>query len=78
MTDRISIPERHQEFCRALARVAREHGVNKFSGSFVPEWKDDWSGDINFSWEQGRHGEDSDKLFIASTLRVFTKLGEKP
>jgi hypothetical protein len=74
---KIDIPERHQEFCRKVARLAREHGLNKFGAAFTPGFKDPdhWQDQIEFSWEQGRHGEDSDKLRIASTKRVWTRLG---
>ncbi len=73
-----TIPERHIEFCRALARVAREHGMQKMNGEYRPNFQDGWDGDIQFVWEQGRHGEDSDKLFVQSNIRVHTKIGPKP
>lgn len=79
MTDetKIDIPERHQAFCKAVAALAREHKLDKFSGMFTPGFKDAdrWQDQIEFSWEQGRHGEDSDKIFMSSTKRVWTRLG---
>jgi hypothetical protein len=74
---KIDIPDVHQEFCKAVAKLAREHGLDKFSGTFEPGFKDpsDWQDRIEFSWEQGRHGEDSDRLFMSSTKRVWTHLG---
>lgn len=72
---KIDIPEKHQEFCRALARVARAHKMKNLSGSYRTAFGDPWQHDIQFSWEQGRHGEDSDKLFINSNVRVYTRLG---
>ena len=79
MTDetlpKIEIPVHHQEFCKAIARVAREHGMENFSGSYRPKFRDAWHDQINFSWEQGRHGEDSDRLHITSSMHVHTTLG---
>lgn len=71
------IPEKYVEFCRALARVAREHNMDSLHGNFRPEFGDNWNEDINFTWKQGRHGEDSDELFVQSNVRVYTKLGPK-
>lgn len=73
---KINIPERHQEFCKAVARLCREHGLIKANMSYSPAFEDDWDGEIQMSWEDGRHGEDSDKLFLSSTLRVWTRLGK--
>ena len=75
---KIGIPENHQEFCKEVARLCRKHGLTKFSGSYRPHWKDQWDGDIQFSWEQGRHGEDSDRLFIQSQILAHTRLGPEP
>ena len=72
---KVQIPERHQEFCRAVARIAREYEMQSFSGSYRPGYGDAWQGEIKFAWEQGRHGEDSDRLGITSSLYVHTKLG---
>lgn len=75
--NKIDIPARHQEFCKAVARLAREHGLDEFSGSFKPGWKDpdNWQDQISFCWEQGRHGEDSDRIHMSSTKRIWTRIG---
>lgn len=70
------IPDKYIDFCRELARVARKHNMNNLHGSFRPEFGSEWTEDINFRWKQGRHGEDSDELFVESNLRVFTKVGK--
>lgn len=72
---KIGIPDKHQEFCKEVARLCRKHGLTKFHGQFRPTWQDPWDADIHFSWEQGRHGEDSDRIFIHSEVRVHTRLG---
>jgi hypothetical protein len=34
----------------------------------------DWQGEINATWEDGRHGEDAEQIYIESTVRVHTTL----
>jgi hypothetical protein len=75
---KIEIPDHHQEFCKALARVAREYGVDNFSASYRPGWKDPWRETINLSWEQGRHGAAADKIHIHSDMRINTKIDPVP
>lgn len=78
---KIDIPTPHQEFCKVVAKLARDHGLSRFSGMFMPGYKDqsNWQDQIEFSWEEGRHGEDADRIFISSTKRVWTRIGpEKP
>lgn len=76
---KIDIPQSHQDFCKAVCKLAREHKLQNFSGSLRPGYDDPtgWDAQIEFAWEQGRHGDDSDKLFISSTKRVWTRLGPK-
>ena len=73
---KVEIPERHQAFCKAVARLAREHDLNNFTGSFRPGYDDEWRGDISFSWEQGRHGEDAGSIRIGSQFSVHAKIGD--
>lgn len=65
-----TIPEKHQEFCKAVARLCREHGLRSFGGQFTPGFGDPWRSQIVFSWAQGRHGEDAGRISITSTLDV--------
>lgn len=69
------IPENHVEFCRALARLAREHKMSNFSVQYRPSIDDAWRDDIKMQWQQGRHGEESDRIFIQSNVTVHTQLG---
>lgn len=50
----------------------------KFSGMYTPPFGDEWRSQIEFTWKQGRHGDAADKLFISSTCRVWTRVGETP
>ena len=71
----VEIPERHQAFCKAVAKLAREHGLKSFSGSYRPGYGDAWRGDISFAWEDGRHGDAADRITIHSQFHVNTKIG---
>jgi hypothetical protein len=52
--------------------------MQDFTGTVRPGWDDDeWRDPVTFNWKQGRHGEDSDQLHIASTLNVRTTIGPK-
>lgn len=73
--EKIEIPQSHQDFCKAVGKLAREHNLERFGGSFRPGFGDPWGETIEFSWEQGRHGEDSDQIKIWSTKRVNTRIG---
>ena len=72
--NKVDIPERHQAFCKAVARLAREHNMTNLTGRYRPGYDDNWRADIAFSWEAGRHGEDSDQIKISSELFVSTKI----
>ena len=69
-----AIPERHLDFCRAVARLAKEHGLNRLTITFEPPFRDEWRDQIQATWEQGRHGEDAGRIFIQSTVRVHTQI----
>ena len=75
MSEKVTIPERHQEFCKAVARLCREHSMESVTITYRPGFGDEWDGDISAMWEQGRHGEDSDRIYISSNVRVHTRLG---
>jgi len=70
----MDIPEFHQDFCKAIARVCREHKVSRFTGTYRPGYRDQWRGDITLSWEAGRHEADVDKITIQSQVSVTTKI----
>ena len=57
MDDGLTIPANHQEFCKAVARLCREHGLTQFNGSFRPGFKDPWRGEVSLACEHSRCGE---------------------
>lgn len=69
--EKITIPEDVQQVCRDFAKVAIKHGLYKMSGNFSPSG---WGADVSFSWNSGRHNEDSDRLSINSTIYVHTNV----
>lgn len=72
---KIDIPDYIQDICRDFAKVAQKHKLLQFGGKFSQLGS--WGGDISFSWEKGRHGEDSDQLQITSNFFVHTKVSGK-
>jgi hypothetical protein len=76
MSDKISIPENHIAFCRAIARLCREHKMRRVGVNYSPGFDDAWGGDIAMSWEQGRHGEDAGKLSISSNVMAHVRLDD--
>jgi hypothetical protein len=68
------IPLDIQEFCKAVAKVAKDHGMSNLHGTFRPNWKSEWRHDVSFSWEQGRHGENADRITISSQVTINAKL----
>jgi len=70
----MNIPEHHLEFCRAVAKLAASHNVEKFHIQFQPSYEDAWHSEIQMRWANGRHGEDSRNVSVTSTVVVLTKL----
>jgi hypothetical protein len=56
--DKIKIPKEANSFIRDFIKLARHHKIRKLSGKFkFYNFPDDiWPEDIQFDWEQGRHG----------------------
>ena len=74
----MSIPEKHLVFCREVAALAAAHCADKFNLTFTPSFDDDWQDEISMHWGQGRHGEDSHKTHVTSTVLVVTPLKATP
>jgi len=74
MTDKPVIPDHHIAFCKAIAKLCREYKMDRVGLNYRPPFQDTWRDEIQMVWEQGRHGEASDKLSITSTVRVHTTL----
>jgi len=73
------IPQAHQDFCKAVARLCRERGIERASFTYRPNYSDAWQSEITMSWGQGRHGEDSDRIILSSTVLVRTDIkGSQP
>jgi hypothetical protein len=71
------IPEDIQNVCREFASLARKLELHAFSASFDPPFKNGWGAKVSFSWEQGRHGEESNEIKITSSFYVSTKITDK-
>ncbi len=75
MIEKIDIPEELIQVCRDMAKVARQHGLTECSGKFKPAGG--WNGEVGFSWEAGRHGEDGDQIKVYSNFFLHTKVSGK-
>lgn len=69
---KVDIPENIQNICKEFAAIAKKHNLHDFTLKFKPSFDDKWGGDVTCWWETGRHGEDMNKLKIASSFIVFT------
>lgn len=72
-TTTISIPQTMQTFARELAALARKHGIRAISGEFKPPFDTAWSVPIAFSWQQGRHSEDSYQVVLTSSYTEYVR-----
>lgn len=77
MENKIEIPDDIQEICRNIAKAAQDSGLNKFECKFTPGFDSKWKYDVHFNWEAGRHGADSNKLFIWSQCTAHTQIETK-
>jgi len=54
-------------FARSLAKLCADYGLSEFNGIFRPNWRENMSGEISFSWESGRQEH---IIHISSTKRM--------
>jgi len=73
-----NIPQRHIDFCKAVAKLAAEHGLNSLGMSFRPGYADEWNGQIQMNWDQGRHGDSRHRLTVSSTVQLTTTFDVTP
>ena len=74
----MKIPEKYQEFCREVAKLATRLNVDSAEITLKPAYDEDWKGEIKASWEAGLHGSMAHKIFIESNVRVHTDLSGNP
>ncbi len=74
----MEIPEKYQEFCREVAKLAVKLNVDSAQITLRPGFNEDWSGDIQANWNMGRHGSESHRIVITSTVRIHTDLSGDP
>ena len=73
-----TIPQKYIEFCKAVSALASSAGFERLGVTITPGFSSGWDDDIQLKWEPGRHGEDSNRLYITSTVRIHTKIVEPP
>lgn len=73
------IPQEQIDFCRAVAKLAVEHGCTEFtltynaSKFYAPDGHDDWSDQIVCGWNGQRHNENK-QMHITSTRRHYVNI----
>lgn len=74
----MEIPEKYQEFCREMAKLAIKLNVSSAEVKLRPAFDDSWEGEITASWSMGHHGSQAHRICITSTVRVHTDLSGNP
>ena len=72
----MELPKNLQQFCKDIAKVAREHGISTLEGKFHPGFDNDWSTTVHFNWKQGRHGAESGRIHMSSEQTITTKIDD--
>ena len=85
----MKIPDEYQQLCKDLAKVLQDFNLeNGFGSKELSKEKtiynftgrlsisDPKMSDINFMWENGRHGADQNKISISTEIRVNTIINE--
>lgn len=52
------IPQRYVDFCKAVARLAKEHKLRNLTAKFNPGFDSPWREQIEMSWERRRRTPD--------------------
>ena len=64
------IPQDVKDFAKALGELCAKHELSKFSGGFYPGFHSQWSGEMQFLWDSGRHDADAGKISLSASVRV--------
>jgi hypothetical protein len=70
MADKITIPQKHIDFCKAVAKLAAEAGYYRLGMTLSPGYNDEWSDQLQMNWDSGRHGSYAHKVIVSSTVTV--------
>ncbi|HEU4376254.1 MAG TPA: hypothetical protein VFS02_22365 [Telluria sp.] len=65
-----NIPNNYVSFCTAVVKLAQAEGFGSLGLTINPGLDDSWTDQVRMNWRQGRHGEESRRLVIESTVIV--------
>jgi len=69
------ISQEYQDFAREVAMLAVKHKLSAFRLEIRPPvTSNDGYQCVVATWEAGRHGDDSDQLFMEATQRLHLKV----
>lgn len=72
------VPDRYIELARKIAKLCQDAKLNSASGDLNPGYHDrEWRRRISWSWDQGRHFEDSGQMKIHVTINDVIHLEVK-
>ena len=64
------IPEDVKDFAKELGMLCAKHGLNEFGGRIRPGYRSQWPGDLQFSWNSGRHEAEEGSIRLSSTVDI--------
>lgn len=69
-----NIPEDFIAYARECAALAKKYDFSSVAISIRPSFSHTWRDQVTVNWDQGRHGEDSNKINVSSTVHVYEKI----
>ena len=66
----IDIPQEAKDFAIEFSLLCKKHNLGAGTCEFRPDWDqwDNWWGNFKVIWNEGRHGEEKDRVHIETTM----------
>lgn len=64
------LPDTVTSFARELAALCAKHQLIEFTGTYSLGWKSNTWGQMQFAWQAGRHGDESQLIRLHLEKRV--------
>lgn len=64
------IPTNYVEFAEKVAILAKEYEFGNVTLTVRPGFRDEWRSMVTMTWQQGRHGDESHRMHLSSTIDV--------
>ena len=77
----MKIQDKYKEFCKEVTKIAESYGLSKLHMKFTPgfdDWKEKlWQDEIQCSWNAGRHGADTKRFNLSSTITLYVDMDDE-